>query len=225
MTKYLLNYVNKEGQSWYQNYLDFQNDIQTWYKEHLELKRNPWGYNTFYNDGSKMIRDLNLLSATVKGNEGKVQPFGVANLYRNLIGIPAPMVMSAPVENVRELIPSEISQYDGGYFFSGMIRDTYISPHFEDYSDVKIGDMLVSQEKNHLITIFYESENEQGNTKWAFDTDEDGLVRLYQWNNDGKRLYPIGPLSSPYGRYDLLRHVKNMPYERKQAHWEVKYDY
>jgi hypothetical protein len=106
-----------------------------------------------------------------------------------------------------------------------MIRDTYISPHFEDYSDVKIGDMLVSQEKNHLITIFYESENEQGNTKWAFDTDEDGLVRLYQWNNDGKRLYPIGPLSSPYGRYDLLRHVKNMPYERKQAHWEVKYDY
>jgi hypothetical protein len=225
MTQYLLNYVDQDGNSWYRDYLDFQDDIQTWYEQHLELKRNPWGYNTYYHDRSRMIRDLNLLSSGIKIEEKNVQPFGVANLYRNLIGLPAPMVMSAPVENVRDLIPEEISQYDGGYFFSNMIKDTYISPHFEDYSNIMVGDMLVSQEKNHLITIFYESENEEGSTKWAFDVDNKGMVRLYQWNNDGKRLYPIGPLSSPYGRYDLLRHVKNMPYDWQRKHWEVKYNY
>lgn len=224
MTKYLLNYVDKEGNSWYRDYLDFQNDIQTWYEQHLELKRNPWGYNTYYHDQSKMIRDLNLLSSGVKIEGKNVQPFGVANLYRGLIGLPAPLIMSAPVKNVRDLIPEEISQYDGGYFFSNVIKDTYISPHFEDYSNVMVGDLLVSQEKNHLITIFYESENEEGSTKWAFDVDNKGMVRLYQWNNDGKRLYPIGPLSSPYGRYDLLRHVKNMPYDWQRKHWEVKYN-
>jgi hypothetical protein len=225
MTKYLLNYVDKEGNSWYRDYLDFRNDIQTWYEQHLELKRNPWGYNTYYYDQSKMIRDLNLLSSGVKIEGKNVQPFGVANLYRGLIGLPAPSVMSTPVENVRDLIPEEISQYDGGYFFSNMIKDTYISPHFEDYSNVMVGDMLVSQERNHLITIFYESEDKTGSTKWAFDVDDKGMVRLYQWNNDGKRLYPIGALSSPYGRYDLLRHVKNMPYDWQRKHWEVKYNY
>ena len=230
MTKYLLNYIDEDGNNWYENYLDLYDDCQSWYNAHFESAKHPKGYKTFYANETQIIRDLNLLSASVEGKN--VQPFALSNLYRNLIGLPAVKISSVPVGSLRELIPSTIAQYDGGYFHSDVLRDAYISPHFLDFDKLKIGDSLVAREigpilsdtgehVGHIVTVFFEEPTENGSRKWVFDVDADGVVRLYPWDNNGRRIHNIGPLSSPYGIFDLLRDEENLPPEikSKQLNW------
>lgn len=222
LTKYIMNYVDEEGNSWYQDFLKYEKEIRSWYKTYFEKKGHPKGYNTYYHQESRIINDLNKLSSGVSIEGRYVQALALSDFYMNLIGVSTVKVSSANVSSVRELVLDEVLQEGSGFIHSGLMWRGYISPYFNDFADLRVGDRLIARDfgpivestgepTGHMVTVFHESRDEKGEeVKWVFDIDEGGMIRLYQWNsNQGKRMYDMGFLKSMYGEYHLLRYYFN----------------
>jgi hypothetical protein len=125
LTKYLLNYVDDEGVSWYEEFLKFNRGSQSW--KTLSAKR--------------LVRDLNLLSSGVNIEGQHVQPFGVFNLISSIGSISEPKIMSQDVRSLSALIPQEFLKSEKdfystsyGYLYKNnpeflMVGDMFIAPN------------------------------------------------------------------------------------------------
>lgn len=169
LTKYLLNYVNEDGDSWY--------------NEFLKSIRN--GRTAYYWGGEEaLISDLNNLSAGVNVDGYYVQPLGVYNLVSNVMGIPNPNLTSQEVYNVSDLIPRDFYQTNLDFYPTnyGFIYNTYTKKNY-------VGDIYIAPSDGGLdlrgarvgqsALVFYISEESEDKMSrpWFLDVNVEGPNR------------------------------------------------
>ncbi|KUK67548.1 MAG: hypothetical protein XD87_0070 [candidate division WS6 bacterium 36_33] len=181
-TKYLLNYRDEHGDSWYDSFLE----VQT-------------GYYPFRNI-EDLTKLLNLLSAGVKIEGQPAQPFAFLDLIDKFSGTNGPSLQFFPVRTISEIIPKE--------FMNSEQRDNFISiPNgwsrayiykrgWSGINKVFAGDLIIypnagGADSNgvpvgQVVKIFYvdDQTDPKNPIYWAVDlNDYEGKGRIYKWSD------------------------------------------
>lgn len=181
LTKYLLNYRDENGNSWYDSF--------------LEIQKDSWAFR----DIEDLTKILNLLSAGVKIEGQPAQPFAFLDLIDKISDTHGPSLLFFPVKTIAEIIPKEFMSseklnkyisisngWDRAYIYkrgwSGIINNVFagdliIYPHAggTDSNGIPVG---------QAVKIFYvdEQTDPENPIYWAVDlNDYEGKARIYKW--------------------------------------------
>jgi hypothetical protein len=181
-TRYLLNYRDENGNSWYDSFLELQ-----------------YSHYSFH-DIEDLTKMLNLLSAGVKIDGQPAQPFVFLDLIDNFMGSGGPALQFFPVRTISEIIPKEfIGSEQRGDFISvpnGWSRAYIYKRGWAGINNVFAGDLIIYPNAGgkgsngtpvgQVVRIFYvdDQTDAENPVYWAIDlNDYEGKARIYKWSD------------------------------------------
>jgi hypothetical protein len=176
-TRYLLNYRDENGYSWYDSFLEVQKG------------------NRSFQDIEDLTRVLSLLSSGVKMEGQPAQPFAFLDFIDKVMNTNGPSLLSFPVSTISEIIPKEFMRSEQSFISvpNGWDKTYIYKRGWMGTKDVFAGDLVIYPNAGgigasgfpvgQVVKIFYVDDQTYVDHPiyWAIDlNDYEGKARVYK---------------------------------------------